>query len=307
MSSLWTHLVFVHHSTKRVGRTNIVKIRTPSLIYGLFNQLFALFAAVDLVKTLGRNNLVVGNFYVNYHNKDYNVPLSKIIQLNSLLVPTLEWFPNKEPTLARNVHADVIQNLKNQSRINDLEIGCCFLFPLPGHDRAPHIKNMRFHPIFYQIISPFLASHPQYQVIHYRMENDFTGHFYKQWNYGSLKESRQTLFDRYNDMLKTQFNPEIPTLVVSHYYKDSLQPRDHDLQWENLVHFKLTPQIRAQLYHHLNLPLTAPIREVEAVIDFMLCITPNVVSFMGCGGSTFSGSVCLFHDNKNCSLVHPVK
>jgi hypothetical protein len=295
-----------------VGR-KVAFVRHPTIVYGLFNQLFALFAAVDLAKLLGRNQLVVANFYVNFKNRQNSVPLSRIIDLKSLLLPTLDWIPNKEPThslllkhgLARP--SNCVQLLQKENHIQDLEIGCCFLFPVPGHDRAEHIKKMRFHPIFYQIISSFLEKYPKYQVVHYRMESDFTGHFFKGWRFNSLAECRKNLYKKYQENLAERFDPTIPTLVVSHYYKDPKQPRDHDLKWDNLVHFKLNPQQKTQLFRHLQLPETTPIREVEAVIDFILCTTPNVCNFIGCGGSTFSGSVCLFRNNQNCFNVHPVK
>jgi len=312
MKTLWTHIVFIKATHQMVGR-KVAFVRHPTIVYGLFNQLFALFAAIDLAKLLGRNQLIVGNFYVNFKNRKNSVPLSRIIDLKSLLLPTLDWIPNKEPTpslllkhgLARP--SNCVQLLQKETHIQDLEMGCCFLFPVPGHNRAEHIKKMRFHPIFYQIISSFLEKYPKYQVVHYRMESDFTGHFFKGWRFNSLAECRKNLYKKYQENLAERFDPTIPTLVVSHYYKDPKQIRDHDLKWDNLVHFKLNPQQKTQLFRHLQLPETTPIREVEAVIDFILCTTPNVCNFIGCGGSTFSGSICLFHNNQNCFNVHPVK
>jgi hypothetical protein len=139
------------------------------------------------------------------------------------------------------------------------------------------------------------------------MENDFTGAFFGGWQFPSLSDCRTDLFQKYQSTLTTHFDPTIPTLVVSHYYKDPSQPRDHDLQWANLIHFSLSPQQKAQLCQHLQVPSSSPMREVDAIIDFILCTTPHVRSFIGCASSTFSESVGLFRDNQNCFLINPHK
>ena len=264
-----------------------------------------MFAAVDLAKILGRNQLFIGNFYVNFRNTKNSVPLSKIIQLSSLLIPVYNWDLQQEKNIV--FCSCSLQTLQQQYSVKDLEVGCCFMFPLPGHKREEHIRAMRFHPIFYELISSFLQKYPSYQVVHYRMENDFPSYFFKKWHFTSLEECRAKLFQQYQNKLTTHFDPNIPTLVVSHYYKDPQQIKDHDLKWKNLIHFNLTPSQRTRLYQHLQLSPSTPMREVDAIIDFILSTTPNVCSFIGCGGSTFSGSVCLYHNNKNCTLVSPVK
>jgi len=305
--NLWTHLVFIKAEIRR----NRAYKRTPVIVYGLFNQLFALFTAVDLAKLLGRH-LIMGNFYVNFGNIEYSVPLSKIIDLNSVLVPTKDWITETEPTASKMLHGgievppDPIQILQQEDDITDLEMRCCFMFPLDGHIIDHHIQKLRFHPIFYEIISSFLDSYPTYQVVHYRLENDFTNHFFKSFKFENIKDCRSYYFKLYQDALKKNFDPKIPTLVVSHYYKDPKQTRDHDIQWENLVHFKITPGQKSQLCNHLQLPISAPMREVDAIIDFMLCTSPNVCNFIGTENSTFSGSVCAFRKNHKSFMINPV-
>lgn len=313
MKSLWTHIVFVKLHKKRIGR-RIVSDRRPFIVYGLFNQLFSLFTAIDLAKLLRRELLVIGKFYVNFNNKINSIPISKIINLNSLSIPACDWISSKQPQtsqLMRNTiqyPANAVNLLHTEDHIIDLEIGCCFSFPLPNTTRQNHIQNMRFHPIFYQLISSFLQKYPKYQVVHYRMESDFTNFFYKnQFHFNTREECRLSLYNKYQDALQQRFDPMIPTLVVSHYYKDPSQYRDHDLQWKNLVHFKLSPHQKQILCRHLQLPTNTPMREVDAVIDFILCTTPNVCNFIGCGGSTFSASISLFHNNKNSFLIQPIK
>jgi len=315
--NLWTHLVFIE---AKIVRKKVVN-RTPVIVYGLFNQLFALFTAADLAKLLGRN-LIVGDFYVNFANtrniasietKNLNsVPLSKIVDLDSVLVPTKDWNGEKNPTPSRigyNVKhpPNSIKILQQEDNITDLEVGCCFMFPLDRHVMDHHIQNLRFHPIFYEIISSFLASYPKYQVVHYRLENDFTDHFFKDFKFNNVKECRSHYFKLYQDALKKNFDPKIPTLVVSHYYKDLKQKRDHDLQWDNLVHFRITPKQKIQLCDHLQLPISTPMREVDAIIDFMLCTSANVYSFIGTEHSTFSGSVRDFRKNHRCFMINPSK
>jgi len=308
--TLWTHLVFTRVMPKKVGRTNIMS-RTPTVVNGLFNQVFALFTAVDLARTLGRTHLVVGNFFVQFNVKQLNVPVSKVIQLSSLLIPASDWRPHGEPTPSKLIQhsitypSNAFQTLQSEADKTDLEIGCCLLFPLPGHTRNQHIQRMRFHPVFYDIVTSFLHAYPTYQVVHYRMESDFTGAFFRGWQYASLPECRAHLFQKYQNTLSSSLDPNIPTLVVSHYYKDPSQPRDHDLQWPNLIHFTLSPQQKAQLSHHLQLPPSAPMREVDAIIDFILCTTPHVRLFIGCGGSTFSESVGHFYNHHNCVMINP--
>lgn len=310
--SLWTHLVFINAKQRRVGR-KIIMTRIPIIVNGLFNQLYALFVAVDLTKILGRDHLVVGNFYVNINDKTHFVPLSRVIQLGSLLVYTTDWIVNKEPVASSLLKHPIahppnsIQILQKHNHIIDLEVGCCFTLLLHGHTMDQHVRKMRFHPFFYQLVAPFLRTYPKYQVVHYRMENDFTEYFFKKWHFDTIQECRENLFQLYNNTLKEKFDPNTPTLVVSHYYKDPNQTRDHDLQWDNLIHFNLNHQQKAQLCQHLQLPTTIQMREIDAIIDFILCCTPNVSAFIGCGCSTFSGSVCMYYNNQNCSLVHPIK
>ena len=301
---MWAHLAFVRVSRRRIGRRTET-IRNTMLVYGLFNQLFALFAAVDLARALGRGRLVVGDFYVQFHNKTDKVPASRVVDLGSLMVPACDWVGGTEPVpscIVRSTPPDAVEQMRKEAHIPDLEVGCCFMFPLPGHCREEHIRRLRFHPIFYQLIAPFRATHPNYQVVHYRMEDDFTGHFYGQWGYATLEESRRKLHANYQEALKKHLDPNTPTLVVSHYYKDPAQQRDYDLQWPNLLHFSLSPAQRHALCAHLQLPANTPMREVDAILDFVLCDDTPV--FVGCAGSTFSGSVCARHPNH--FLVQPV-
>ena len=311
--TLWTHLVFTRVMPSKIGRTHIMSrtSRTPTVVNGLFNQVFALFTAVDLARALGRTHLVVGNFFVQFNVRKLSVPVSKVIQLSSLLISTSDWNHHREPSLSSLIQhtvtypSNAVQILQSEADKTDLEIGCCLLFPLPGHTRNQHIQRMRFHPIFYEIVSSFFHAYPTYQVVHYRMENDFTGAFFRGWQYTNLPECRAHLFQKYQNTMSTSLDPNIPTLVVSHYYKDPSQPRDHDLQWPNLVHFTLSPQQKAQLSHHLQLPPSVPMREVDAIIDFILCTTPNVRSFIGCASSTFSESVGHFYNHQNCIMINP--
>lgn len=306
-SSLWAHLAFVRISGRRIGR-RVDVVRGTVLVNGLFNQLFSLFTAVDLARVLGRGRLVVGNFYVQLNNKKDKVPASKVVDLASLLIPACDWVSGTEPApscAAKNAIGqppDAVDRMRKESHIPDLEIGCCFGFPVPGHCQEEHIRRLRFHPVFYQLIAPFRAAHPNYQVVHYRMENDFTGYFHKEWGYSSLEESRRKLHFNYQEAMKARLDPSVPTLVVSHYYKDPAQQRDHDLQWPNLIHFSLSPAQRHALSAHLQLPHGTPMREVDAVLDFVLC--DNTPVFIGCAGSTFSLAVCARHPNH--SLVQPV-
>lgn len=311
--TLWTHLVFMRITPRKIGRKTNVMTRTPLIVNGLFNQIFALFTAVDLARFLGRNRLVVGAFHVQFNARHSRVPLSRIIQLSSLLLPISDWDHRREPTPSHLVQhmahypSDATHLIQSEKDTTHLEIGCCLLFPLPGHTRGQHIRNMRFHPIFYEMVSSFLQAHPVYQVVHYRMEDDFTMAFFQGWGYGSFPECRSGLCQKYKDELTRRFDPGLPTLVVSHYYKNPTQSRDYDLSWGNLVHFTLSPLQKKQLCDHLQLPFSTPMREVDALIDFILCTTPYVRSFLGCAGSTFSEAVCLFHDHPNCSLLNPHK
>jgi hypothetical protein len=286
--------------------------RTPTVVNGLFNQVFALLTAVDLARALGRTHLVVGNFFVQFNMRQLSVPVSKVIQLSSLLIPASDWRPNGDPTPSSLIQHSItyppnaIQTLHSEADKTDLEIGCCLLFPLPGHTRGQHIQRMRFHPIFYEIVSSFLQTYPTYQVVHYRMENDFTEAFFRGWQYTSLSECRGRLFQKYQStFMAANLDPDVPTLVVSHYYKNPAQPRDHDLQWPNLIHFTLSPHQKTQLSNHLQLPSSAPMREVDAIMDFILCTSPQVRSFIGCANSTFSESVCHFRNHQNCFLINP--
>jgi len=96
IKTLWSHLVFTRVIPRKIGR-NTVLSRTPTVVNGLFNQVFALFTAVDLTRTLGRQQLVVANFYIQFNVRQLNVPVSRVIQLSSLLVPASDWKHTQEP------------------------------------------------------------------------------------------------------------------------------------------------------------------------------------------------------------------
>lgn len=295
VGKLWAHLVFINFACQRFRKS---VYRSPRIVFGLFNQIYALFAAVDLAKALGRQQLVISDFYVNYNNKNFHVPLSKIVNLQTLLIPTVDWVEMEEPNLLHYVNNHNIAILQKESAKPDIEVNCCFMMSsLIGHCRQQHVRQMRFHPILYEIIGPFLEQYPAFQVVHYRLENDFSSKFCKRFRFKSNNEFRSHLHQQYHEALTTHLVPDLPTLVVSHYYKDVSQNRDYDLQWGNLIHFQLSSLQRELLCNHLGLPINTPIREVNAVLDFILCTSANVVSFIGCGGSTFSEAVYLYHDH----------
>lgn len=306
--TLWAHLVYTEIKKNHQHNYN----RTTLLSHGLFNQLYSLFSAVDVAILLKRE-LVVDNFYVHYMDTTHCVPLSKIIDLSSLLVPTTDWKSKKEEPVISNIATHVydpppnsFKVLLSEKKIPHLEVGCLFNFSVPHSKKEKHIQSLRFHPIFYEMTASFRSSYSHYQVVHYRMEDDFSGYFHQRFGYQDTKELQTHLFHKYQKTMKKHFDPNIPTLVVSHYYKQK-QPRQFDLPWKNIIHFSITKQQKEQLYHHLDLPTTIAIREVEAIFDFVLSTSPNVRGFIGCEVSTFSESIVSFWNKKDCVLIHPQK
>lgn len=298
---LWTHIVYTEISPE--NKRDVV------VSHGLFNQMWSLFVAVELATILQRD-LVVNNFYVNFTDTITSVPLSKVIDLGSLLVPTTDWAQDVSPTssiLAQHTYEPPPNSievlLKEERHVQDLEVGCLFNLQITNHKNDKHIQNIRFHPIFYEITSSFLRLHPKYQVIHYRMEGDFTGYFYNKFHFTNAHECRKHLFYGYKKALETRFDPDTPTLVVSHYYKDPNQPRDFDLQWKNIIHFTIPEEQKEKLCRHLGLPVSTVMREIDAVFDFILGTSSNVCGFIGCENSAFSQAVFSFKRGGDCFLV----
>lgn len=302
-NKLWVHMVYTeikNHNERQV-----------ILSHGLFNQLYSLFHAVDLANLLERE-LVTGSFYVHFMDVHSNVSLSKVLSLQSLGVPTSDWgtlkpIPSKMAKHTFEYPANALEVLKTEKHIEHLEIGCLFNFSVPSHVRSKHIQHLRFHPLFYDITSSFLQTYPVFQVIHYRMEGDYCGYFHRRYNFNNTDECMSYLFHEYQKSMKQYLNPDIPTLVVSHYYKDPLSNKTYNLPWKNLVHFSLSEQQKKQLCHHLGLPCDTTMREIDAIFDFILSTSNNVKFFIGCKGSTFSESIEMFWNKKHCVLVDPVK
>jgi hypothetical protein len=285
------------------------KERKAVISHGLFNQMYSLFLSVELAKRLGRG-LVVGPFYVHYMDLVHCTPLSRVIHLPSLGVPTMDWYADQEPTpsrLVEHTYEPPPQTLEvlagEEAGIVHLEMGCLFNLSLPDYSRTRHVQGLRFHPLFYELTSSFRQTYPAYQVVHYRMENDFCAYFHRRFQFGSMEECQADLFRSYNRAMKQYLDPNLPTLVVSHYYKDPHQNRAFDLPWKNLVHFSLTPQQRDRVCDHLGISSDIPMREVDALLDFILGTSPNVRFFIGCGLSTFSETVEAFWGEKNCFLI----
>lgn len=293
---LWTHIVYieVNHKNER----NVI------VSHGLFNQLYSLFIAVHAANSLDRD-LVVSGFHVHYMDTTHNVPLSQVIDLGSLGVPTTDWDQNKEPKASQILETppNVFEVLQQKNMNNDLEVGCLFNVSPPNHKKDRHIQRLRFHPFFYNIVSEFLGLHPKYQVVHYRMESDFSTYFHRMFGFDNVEECRIQMRQQYRKAMKKMFSPNIPTLVVSHYYKDPQQPRDADLQWTNLIHFKTTDQQKEKIYQHLNMPASLEMREVDAILDFILSTSSNVVGFVGCENSTFSEAVSLGLKKNKCFMI----
>ena len=307
--TLWSHIVYTEFNESEQRKT--------TLSHGLFNQLYSLFHAVDVAEILDRH-LVIGKFYVSYTDTHTSVPLSKIINLASLGVYTTDMAdrPYLTPQVsdigqhAYDPPSNTLEILLKEHQIPHLEIGCLFNLSLPDHTIHKHIQAIRFHPIFYNITSTFQSQYPQYQVIHYRMEGDFASYFHQRCGFGSPHDFQQYLFREYKDAIQKRFDPDIPIVVVSHYYKDPGQARDFDLPFKNIIHTKkLQEENLALLYEHLGLPKTTPIREVEAVLDFVISTSPNVRGFIGIEKSTFSEAIVAYWANTHiqCHLIKPEK
>lgn len=301
--TLWAHIVYTEFGEPEERRT--------TLSHGLFNQLYSLFHAVDLAHILQRD-LIIGKFYVSYTDTQTSIPLSKIINLASLGVYTTDMTDRSylKPQVSNigkhpyNPPPNSLEVMLKEHHIPDLEVGCLFNLSLPDHTIHKHIQALRFHPVFYNITSKFQSKYPAYQVVHYRMEGDFAGYFHQRCGFGSGREFQQYLFQQYKNAIQERFNPEIPIVVVSHYYKDPGQQRDFDLPFKNIVHTKKTQEENlALLYEHLSLPKTTPIREVEAVLDFVISTSPNVRGFIGVQQSTFSEAIDAYRSGNNSHLI----
>lgn len=308
--TLWTHLIYTEVKPKNGVKDKYNRKTTIS--HGLFNQLYSLFSAVNVASILERD-LVVNKFYVSFMDTTNGVPLSKVVDLSSLLVPTTDWNNQEEPKPSKIINdvydppPNSLEILLQEHHIPNLEVGCMFNLRILDYKKDPHIQKVRFHPIFYEITSSFLTLYPKYQVVHYRMENDFAGYFHQRFGYKDVAECQSNILQKYQKTLEDNFDYTIPTLIVSYYYKDKNQPRNFDLKWKNLVHYTITKKQREQLYHHLELPNTMEMREIDAIIDFILSTSPNVSGFVGIDASTFSDSIVSYWNNKNCVLIQPQK
>lgn len=311
VKQLWVHIVYTEIKPIN-GRENVKYERKAVLSHGLFNQMYSLFNAVDLANLLKRE-LVVNDFYVHYMDTNNSAPLSKVIALSSLNVPTSDWgttdpSPSK---LAENVYdfpaEQALDILRRERTVDNLEMGCLFNFPLTERSHAKQIQQLRFHPIFYEITASFRKQYPTYQVVHFRMEHDFCSYFHRGFNFGNVEECMAYLLQQYDDAMKQHFDPNIPTLVVSHFYKDPSSNKKYALPWKNLVHFTLSAEQREKMCNHLEIPVGTTMREIDAIFDFVLSTSSNVRFFIGCGGSTFSEAIQSFWDKKNCMLVDPIK
>jgi len=183
MKFIWSHLAYHNFTPAKNGSHR----RRAIFAHGLFNQVDTLLLCSQFTKLLERE-LVVSGFYIDYKHRK-SVPLSKIIDLSSLPVKTHDWMKNIEkqvqlssvgnfyivPPYDVKEMLDIIKKTENNH--DHLEVGCCFNLQLRNNDFVVDHRNLRFHPIFYNIVADFSRHHHRYQVIHYRMETDFSAYF----------------------------------------------------------------------------------------------------------------------------------
>jgi hypothetical protein len=308
---LYVHLSFHYYHYYNQHPPHYGREEYPHHANGFMNQIQSLVNAFQIAEKLGRR-LVVDGFHLDIRNRERKIPLSRVMDFSSFPIPCLDismgeidryhlsQFSHQMIHRPKNEWLrDVIQTEGHHSH---LEIDCCFYFCFDRALYRLHLRQLRFAPIFYDMITPFVESIPnndRFHVVHYRLEDDFSAYFSTLTRPTIpphiLSRRLWRLYDRYMSYLRSVGSPIV---VVSGYFKTTT-PRDalpYNLAHAVFLHFRLSPHHESDLLmtflkltpHEVSDGLY---REIAALLDFIVAIHPRVGSFLGVLESSFSLAV----------------
>jgi serine kinase of HPr protein (carbohydrate metabolism regulator) len=153
------------------------------------------------------------------------------------------------------------------------------------------LKTIVPTPIFSKLINPFLKKNVQYQVVHYRIEKDFSNYFYKRFKFESPEKCEEYLFAKYNEYIRQHFDLNIPILIVSNYFKEHDTKLAYHLKFPNIIHYLWTDQDERTIRKYLGINNNQQMREIYAFVDYLVATSPNSIRFIGLKESTFSRAI----------------
>lgn len=266
---------------------------------GFFNQIQSLLNAVQIAERWKRT-LVVDGFYPDFETNE-SIPLDRVIDLTSISAPIVSGAP--VPTKISRFSKDfrnpspekwLNRFLTYENHIPSLFIGCCFYYQLDHDKFLQDLKNLRFHPFFYNHIRSFLQMNPVYKAVHLRLERDFSQHFFKEKGFSSPEDMEQIISNRIHQHIWKHG----PTLIVSGEFDPGLNPLSHLKET-----FRFYPD-KNQVLMQLGLsPDWKRTREINALMDFLLCCSPACSQFLGVEQSSFSIGILKIRDNTQDQLI----
>jgi hypothetical protein len=259
---------------------------------GFMNQIQSLLHAFQIAKFLNRD-LVVDGFYPDFESLTL-VPLSSVFDMSTLPGFVEDGFKDIKPTKSKFLRDFCNPSTKNwanrilryENHILDLFLGCCFYYRFDTEQYLSDLRRLRFHPFFYSHIQPFLDKYPFFHSVHFRVENDFTQHFFQKFGFTSPKEMEIFI----KNSLQSKMNSTTPHLILTF----CSNPPDglSSVELKNLSIF--------QDYFNLDI---SRMREVFALVDFLLSTSDQCKAFIGVEESSFSQGISVCRNQRTSHLI----
>jgi hypothetical protein len=264
--------------------------KSPHIVNDFMNQIMSLLYGIQVAEALGRD-LVVDGFHIHFEDQHTKVPLSKIVDLAKY--PVRDYIEGEPFTLSEFSHEMIGHDMNSwldrvrhqEGSIQNLEVDCCFYFRPDQGRYLTDLRALRFHPIFYETVGPFLHQYyGKFNIVHYRMEQDVFNHFARTTNPPTPPDALATkMFKTYEKYMADQ------SFMVSGYFKPGKEVKF--IPSRSFFEFVMTEASESKLRETLGLPRHLPMREILAVLDYILCTSGKTSSFLGTCQSTFSLAV----------------
>lgn len=274
---------------------------------GFFNQIQSLLNAIQIARYLKRK-LVVDGFFPDFERNE-TIPLGHIIDLSSFSSVIQDGFGSDVPRKSRFLRDFCCPSLQKwlhriqqvEQGVESLFVGCCFYYCLDSSQFKQDLSKLKFQPQFYEWVQPFLNQHPSFHAVHYRLESDFSNHFYSQYGFSSPGEFEKHLWQILKNSMKKWSSEKVLVLCAEKQKICSTYPLEAKF---TPIFFQLPPETEKEVQSKLGLGNWKRVREIYALFDFLLCSSEYCKEFIGVNQSSFSRGLALKRLDKSNNLLH---
>ena len=267
---------------------------------GFFNQIQSLLHSFQIANALNRE-LVIDGFFLDFQD-NVSVSLSRVLD-TSTLPPFIDGFPPDQLVTRSRFLRDfrcpstekwLARIERYESTVENLFVGCCFYYRINTSLFLSDLKKLRFHPFFYSLLEPFLQQHPGFFAVHYRVESDFTSHFFSRFGFDSPTKMLDHLKKKYQEEIISLPTQDCPVLFLTSDV--SSLPAFPSLYLDKTA-------FESEIRSHLESPKekVPKMREVFALLDFLLGESSK--KFIGLQESSFSQGIVNRREDKSSRLL----